>query len=149
MTSRALRLDEIWSIDQLTAAIALVTLGIRVVAHRALTTHVSVSQEAVTLRTIKLIDHLIESVAARVEVVKYLLGDFGVYWGRCPAKDVEVAIEPLVYFLVNLVVFVADLTRCLALLLCFGFSRCAVFIRAADVDRVVACESAVSCVHVC
>jgi len=52
VASRAPGVYKLWGVDELSAAIALVTLCIVVMAHGALSTDVSISQESVTLSAI-------------------------------------------------------------------------------------------------
>jgi len=81
-------------------------------------------------------------------VVEDILRDLGLYWRRGTAKLVEVAVEPLVNFGVELVVFVADLLRGHVLLTRLGLRCSAILVRTADIDGVVASQTAVASVHV-
>ena len=67
----------------------------------------------------------------------------GLLFGGGTAKLVELAAEPLVDLLVHLVVLVAHLDRGHTLLEGLGLGGRTVLIRAADVDHVVATETAV------
>lgn len=58
VASGALWLDQLWRVNQFFAFIALVTLCIMIVTHRALTSDVPVSQESVALEAKELINNL-------------------------------------------------------------------------------------------
>lgn len=109
ITSRALRFDEFDSIDELTAAIALITFSIIEVTHRALTTNETISQEARALKTVLLVNNLLKSVALSLQFFENILCDFSLDWGTSAPKLIKVTIEPIVNLFVQSIVFIANL----------------------------------------
>lgn len=63
VAGRALGLDQLNSVDEFAAAIALVTFGIREMAHRALASHKAIGQKALALQAELLVDHFLKSLA--------------------------------------------------------------------------------------
>ena len=130
--------DQLNGIDQFAAAIALITTGVIVATVRASASYESIVKEAVAAEALELGYLLLVSVALLLEVDEDVLSDLGMLFGAGSAKQLGVALEPLVNLLVDLVVLVADLLWCHALLDGFDLSGCSVLVCAADEDGVVA-----------
>ena len=84
-----------------------------------------------------------------MKLVEDVLGYLGLPVGRGAAEVVEVAVEPVVYLLVDLVIVVTDLLRSLALFESLDLGGCAVLVCAANVEGIVAHEAAVPGEDVC
>lgn len=136
------------SVKQFTAAVALVALGVRVVAEVALTEDEAVGQEALALQAELLIDDLLVSVLIVDALGEDVLGDLGLPLGSGAAEVIEVTVEPLIDALVDGEVVIADLFRSLTLLKGLGLSRCTVLVSTAHIQGVVAGEAAIASEHI-
>ena len=76
-------------------------------------------------------------------MVEDVLGNLSLLRRRRPAEVIEVAVEPLVDLGVECVVLVANLLGCHTFLTSFRLSRSSILVCAANVDSVVASETAV------
>lgn len=140
--------DQLNRVNKLTAAIALVTFSIVEVAHRALATHETISQEALALKTVLLVNNLFESVALCLQFFEDILGDLGLNWCAGTTEVIEITVEPIIDLLVKSVVFITDLLRGHARLLGLSLSGSAVLISTTDVNAVVACKTRISCIDI-
>lgn len=134
----ALRVDQFCRVDKLTTAITLVTLCVTIVAHRAFTLNEAISQEALALFAVLLIDNFLEGFVFSDNIFEDSLRNFSLLGGGGTAKSVEVAVEPIVDLFMNGVVVIANLLASFALLHSFGLSCSAVLVSTAHVNSVVA-----------
>jgi len=141
-------LDELDGVDKLTTAVALISLGIMVMAHGALTANEAISQEAFTLEAILLVNHLLEGVSVLVKGIEDVLSNLGLLGSGSSSELVEVTVEPLVDISVDGVVVIANLLRGLAFLHRLSLSGGSIFISSANVHGVMASKSRESGIHV-
>ena len=92
---------------------------------------------------------LLVSVFLGMKLVEDVLGYLGLPVGRGAAEVVEIAVEPVVYLFVDLVIVVTDLLRSLALFESLDLGGCALLVCAANVEGIVAHEAAVPGEDVC
>ena len=126
------RLDEIERVKQMATLVALVSSCVLVAAQRALALDETIGQKGLVLLTVRLNGGALLEEAVLVELGEDILGDFRLLVRRCPAKDVESDVEPLVDLGVQLVVFVAELFWGALLLYRLGLGRGSVLVGAAD-----------------
>lgn len=107
----AARIDEVEGVKEMAAFVALITSGIIVVAARALSLDISISQKGAVFLTERLLGSLLSEETIVPETFEDGLGDLGVLWCRRAAKDIEAYFKPLIHLAVNLVVLCAELLR--------------------------------------
>ncbi len=144
LAATTLWLDKFNSVDEFATAVALISLCIVIMAHWALTSDESVSQESITLQTELLVNNLLKCFAFGMDAVENVLGDLGLLRCGSAAEVIEIAVKPIIDLLVDLVIIVADFFAGFSFFHCFGFRCSAVLVSAADVDGIVTNESAVS-----
>lgn len=135
---RALRIDQFCSVDKLTAAVTLVTLSVTIVAHRALTADKTISEKALTLLAVLLINNLFESFALLENIFEDSLRNFSLLGGTGTTEAIEIAIKPIINLFVDCVVVVTNLLTRFTFFHSFGLRSGTVLICTTDVDRVVA-----------
>jgi hypothetical protein len=126
-------LDKIKGVKKVSTFVTLITTRIVVVASRAFTLNVTISQEGAVLLTEWLLGGALTEETVIPEALEDCLRDLCVLLGRGAAEVVKTNVEPLVHFLVDLVVLGAKLLRRHLLLQRLGFSCCAIFVRSANV----------------
>lgn len=146
--ARAFWFDELGGVDKFTTTVALVTFGIREMAHRAFSTNESVSKETLALKAELLIDYFLKSLASSINIIENILGDHGLLRCACAAKAIKVTIEPLVDLFMDCVVVVTNFFAALAFLHGFSLSGSSVLICATNIYCVVPSKACVSCKHV-
>lgn len=143
-----MRVDQFGRIDQFATAITLVTLSVTVVAHGTFSAHKPISQKALTLLAVLLIDNFLEGFVLCYYVLKDCLGDLCLLRGAGATESIEVTIEPIVDLLVDLVIVVTDLLTGFTLLHSFGLSGGSILVSTTHVYRVVAGETCIPCEHI-
>jgi len=136
--------------EQLLAFIALVTLGLIVLAGGVGTgtCYIPIGQEPIALLTIALLHGVLKYASVLARFVEYLLDDGGVPWCARPTKVIKFDVEPFVDVVMDLKIVVADFLGRLPLLEGLDFRGRPVFVRAADVQHIVAVEPLVPCKHI-
>lgn len=79
---------------------------------------------------------LLDNFAIFVNIEEDLLTYFRVPFCASPAEIIESNVEPLIYLLMNGMVMITNLLRCLLLLQGFYFGRSSVLVSTADVQDV-------------
>ena len=130
----AVGVDEIKWIQQMTTLVALVTTGVIIMASRALSLHISISQERAVRFTERLLCRLLREISVLIEPLENRLRNIGVFLRRGPAKVIESNLKPFVDFLVNLVVFGTQFLRRHLLFEGLCFCRSSVFISTTDIE---------------
>lgn len=150
IASSAFWINELDSIDELAAAIALITLGIieATALVMACTSHHSISKWGLASLTVLLSKLIFKGVTLSTEVIKNILGNLCLLRRSGTAKLVKIAVEPLVDFGVKSVVMITDLLTRLTFLSGLGLSGCTILVGTADVNSVVASKTAVSGIHI-
>jgi len=148
ITSCALGLDQLDSINEFTTAVALVPLCVMVVAHWALTTNESVSKESRALKAVLLINDLFKGVALLLEIIEDCLSNFGLFVSTSTAEVIKVNVKPIIDLLVESIVLGTYLFRGLSFLLSFGFGSGTVLVSPTNKESVVACEASISSVNI-
>jgi len=135
----AFGIDEFGCIDEIAAAVALVTPGIMILAStpRTCATDEPISEELLTLWTILLLNYLFKGVFGCSQCHEDFLGDFGLNWSRSSSKELSITVEPLINLLMDGMIFLANLCWSQVLLYGFGLSGCAVLVSATNENRVV------------
>ena len=124
------------------------SVGVRASVVRAATFDHTIGQRGVACHTELLVDSILVRASFLVKSHEDILSDLGLFLCGSSTKNVEVAVEPLINLLVDLVVVITDLLRCLTFLACFCLCSSAILVGAANIDRVVSSEAAKSCVDV-
>lgn len=145
----ALGVDEFHGILHIPARVTLVAVGLLGAALGARALDLPVGQEPVARFTLELAHRCLRGVTILLQGIEYLVRDFSLLGGGCAAELAEVDVEEFVYLLVLDPLLLADLLVGQPFLHGFELGGRALFIGAADVDRVVAHESALAVVHVC
>ena len=140
----ALRVDQVYGVDELAASVTLVTLSVGVGASivGAATSDHSIGQGRVALQAEMLVDAGLVGATFGVQSHEDILGDFGLLGCGGTTEFVEVTVEPFIDLGVELMVVVTDLLRRLAFLTGLCLSSRAILISAADIDSVVSSEAA-------
>lgn len=138
-------IDKFCCVDKLTAPITLITFSIAIVAHGALTTHESISQEAFTLLAVLLIDNLFESVALSNDVIENVLSNLSLLGCAGATKTIEITIKPIIDFLVDRMVVITNLLASFAFLHRLGLCGSAVLVSTAHVDGIMAGKTRIPC----
>lgn len=146
--ARAFWFDELCGVYEFATTIALVTFGIREMAHRAFSTNESVSEETLALKTELLIYHFLKSFTSSINVIKNILCNYGLLRCTCATKAIKVAVKPFVDFLVDCEVMITNFFAGLAFLHGFSLSGSSVLISTANIDCVVPSKACVSCKYV-
>ena len=137
-TDRRARVDQVGGVQHAGAVLALVAARPVVAAVRARALDVAVGQEPAVDRRVHLPDGALLDEAVLVEAPREVLRDLGVLRGRAAAEVVERQPEAVVDRLLGLVCLRAELGDGLAGLRGGELSRCAVLVRGADVQHLVA-----------
>ena len=150
VTSCALGVGQIHSIDKLATAIALITLCVRVITAfvRTATTDHAVSQWCDASVAVLLFKVVLISIALSVQVIENVLCNFSLLLGGSAAKMVEIAVKPLIYLSVQSMVMVANLLTGLTFLTSLRFRGSSILICTADVESIVASEAGVSSIYI-
>lgn len=130
----AVGVDEIKGIQQVTTLVALVTTGVIVMASRALSLHVSISQERAVRFTKRLLCRLLREISVLIESLEDDLRNLGVLLCRSSAKVIEPNVKPIVDFFMNLVVFGTQLLGRHLLFEGLCLCRSSIFVGTADVE---------------
>lgn len=133
-----MRIYQFCCVDELTAAVTLVTFSVTVVAHRAFTFDKAICEEALTLNAVLLINNLLESFTLLDKSFEDILRNFSLLGSAGTTEAIEVTVKPIVDLFVDRVVVVTNLLTCFTLLHSFGLRGGTILICAADVDRVMA-----------
>lgn len=144
----AARIDQLDRVEQLLASITLITTGIVVSAIRAGTFDKAIGKEALVLVTPQLHHGVLDRVLVGVGLQENVLADRRLPFGCGPSKVIKVDPKPLVGLNMECVVLVAEFPRRHALLQRLGFRRRPVFVRSANIERVVSSQTTVSGKHV-
>lgn len=139
VTSCTLWVNKLNSVDELTAAVALVTLGIweATALKGASTADHAISEGCGACFTVLLLDSVLIGVASILQVVEDILSNLSLLRGRSTAELIKIAIKPLVDLSVQAMIVIADLLASLALLTSLGLCSCAILVGTTDVERVV------------
>jgi len=127
-------LDKIEGIEKMTALVTLISARIVVVTPGAFTLDVTICQERAVLLTVRLLGRPLNQEAVIPEALEDGLRDLSVLLSGSAAEVVEANVEPLVYFLMDLIVLGAKLLRRHLLLQRLGFGCCTVFVRSTNVE---------------
>ena len=63
------------------------------------------------------------------------------FWSRCSTEVIEIQLKPFVNFRMQIIIFIANLSRCAFLFQSFGFRRCAILISTTEVQSIVVSQS--------
>ena len=150
IASSALRVNELNSVDKLTASVALVALGVSVTTalEWASSTDHAICEGRCTCLTILLLNSIFIGIAGILQVVEDVLRNLSLFWCCGTAELVEVAIEPLVDLSMLLMVMITDLLRSLTLLTSLGLSGSAVLVGTTDVNCVVTSQTTEAGVYI-
>lgn len=138
----AARAEQLGRVEQRTARIALVAARVSGMAFGAFAVHVTVGKEHPALRAVQLRGRMLRDEAVLVQVGEHRLRDFGALVVGGAPEFVERDAEPVVDFLVNGIVMVAQLARRFLLFFRPCLGRRAVLVRAADIQRLIAAAAA-------
>mmetsp|Transcript_27090 Transcript_27090/g.36887 ORF Transcript_27090/g.36887 Transcript_27090/m.36887 type:complete len:205 (-) Transcript_27090:669-1283(-) len=148
LTKFADRVNQLNSVHELSTAITLITTGIFIVAHIALTTNKSVGQKEFAFRAVLLFSIFLFGVTLLFQFVKNILSNLGLDRSSRTTKHVEVAVKPVIDFFVNLVVVVADFLRSFAFFHSLGYSCSSVFISTANINGVVSHQTGETSIYI-
>ena len=140
---------ELHGIYELSTFVTLVAARIRVCAEWTNTFHEAICQELAAVLTVQLLNRLRKDESLAVQAFENRLGNLRLLLGARAAKVIELNVEPVVDFFVLLVILGANLGACQALLQRFRFRGCAVFVRAAQEERIQALDATVFGEDVC
>jgi len=123
-------IDKLEWIKKIAAFVALVTSSIIVLTSRASTLSITICKEGLVFLTVWLRSCPLLKVAILMKLREDILCYYCLLFCRSPPEVVKSNFEPVIYFFVFLVVFIAEFFGCLARLECFRLRCCTVLIYA-------------------
>lgn len=140
----AFRIDKFDGIYKLSASITLITLSIVRAAKWASSTHKSICKELSTNWTVHLVNYFLISISSFFECFEDILCNFCLFRSWSSTKELGVTVEPIIYLLVNFMVFCANLLRRHIFFNSFCLCGCSILISTAYKNSIVAHETTVS-----